>query len=42
MDLAEYTDGMNTYGFSSDYSHEAFKLFAVVSALLLFVKIIDI
>uniref|UniRef100_A0A914WG74 EF-hand domain-containing protein n=1 Tax=Plectus sambesii TaxID=2011161 RepID=A0A914WG74_9BILA len=29
MDLAEYTDGMNTYGFSSDYSHEAFKLFAV-------------
>jgi len=29
MDLAEYTDGMNTYGFTSEQSHEAFHIFAV-------------
>jgi len=29
MDLAEYTDGMTTYGFSSAQSHEAFHMFAV-------------
>jgi len=29
MDLAEYTDGMTTYGFTSAQSHEAFSIFAV-------------
>lgn len=30
MDLAEYTDGMNTYGFHPDDCHKAFQIFAVV------------
>jgi len=29
MDMAEYADGMATYGFDEKYSHEAFKLFAL-------------
>uniref|UniRef100_A0A1I7W7D8 EF-hand domain-containing protein n=1 Tax=Heterorhabditis bacteriophora TaxID=37862 RepID=A0A1I7W7D8_HETBA len=31
MDLAEYSDGMNTYGFSSVDCDEAFRKFSVVS-----------
>lgn len=31
MDLAEYTDGMNTYGFREKECHNAFHTFAVVS-----------
>lgn len=33
LDLAEYTDGMVTYGFSEDEAHEAFHKFAVVIIL---------
>ncbi len=31
MDLAEYTDGMTTYGFTTETAHNAFHHFSVVT-----------